>query len=256
MQERSLLVTDLDGTLLGDDEALIRFAEWMADNRDRLRLVYASGRFFESVCQSIETTALPAPDAVIGGVGTEVRCFPSGDSIPAALPPVSAEWDGEMIREHISDFPNLLPQPEDCQSRYKISFYLPDATANCLDKLRQRLNELPAHADIIYSSHRDLDVVPAGMNKGSTAERLAQTWGIPAESVLVSGDSGNDLSLFQQGFRGIVVANAHSVLLQLRGKAIYHASEPFAGGVLEGLNFWLTEQTTDEHLRRSVSTGH
>ena len=84
-----------------------------------------------------------------------------------------------------------------------------------------------------------LDVLPKGVNKGSAAAFLASHWSLPRERVLVSGDTGNDLAMFAQGFRGIVVANAHAVLKRLDAPTVYHARRGHAAGVLEGLRHWL-----------------
>jgi len=98
---------------------------------------------------------------------------------------------------------------------------------------------------MIYSSRRDLDIVPAGANKGTAAAFLASTWwGIPQSRVLVSGDSGNDRDLFGQGFLGIVVSNAHRELKELNGPTVYHARQPYAGGVLEGWRYWIGHTTS------------
>jgi mannosylfructose-6-phosphate phosphatase len=61
----------------------------------------------------------------------------------------------------------------------------------------------------------------------------------PRERVIVSGDSANDLSMFKQGFPGIVVGNGHPELKDLRGESIFQATLPQAGGVLQGLQYWL-----------------
>ena len=45
--------------------------------------------------------------------------------------------------------------------------------------------------------------------------------------------------MFEQGFRGIVVGNAHPELKALNGSDIYQAEGEFAWGVLEGLEHWL-----------------
>jgi hypothetical protein len=48
-----VLVGDLDGTPLGDRQGLVEFSEWNDANRGSMSLVYASGRFFSSVVESI-----------------------------------------------------------------------------------------------------------------------------------------------------------------------------------------------------------
>ncbi|RME39055.1 MAG: hypothetical protein D6788_06230, partial [Planctomycetota bacterium] len=242
------LVSDLDGTLLGDDAALATFAAWYERQRSWLGLVYASGRFFDSVCDSIRQTDLPDPLAVIGGVGTEVRRYPSGEEMEEARVPISPAWSAARIERVLADVPGLEKQPDEFQSPFKVSFFLYDASPAELRAVRRRLDELPASVDMIYSSQRDLDVVPAGVNKGGAARRLAQAWKIPPTAVMTAGDSGNDRSLLDGRFRGIVVANAHEELKALRGPGIYQAKQPFAAGVLEGIRYW-TEEKAETHER-------
>jgi hydroxymethylpyrimidine pyrophosphatase-like HAD family hydrolase len=59
----------------------------------------------------------------------------------------------------------------------------------------------------------------------------------PAD-VLVFGDSGNDLELRGQGFRGTIVANALPELRDAVGRDVYHSPRPFADGVLDGIAYW------------------
>jgi sucrose-6F-phosphate phosphohydrolase len=239
MDGRQLVVSDLDGTLLGDDAALARFARWHERVRHRVSLVYASGRLFESVRESVDTTDLPEPAAIIGGVGSQIRCPRTGADLvdwPAARRP---QWDARQIRRALASLAQIEIQPEEFQSDYKVSYFLRDATDDDLRQVCAALDHDGLEFEVVYSSREHLDLLPRGVNKGTAALRLAQHWGIQEAAVIVCGDTGNDLALFEQGFRGVVVANAQAELKRLAGERIYLARQAFAAGVLEGLRHWL-----------------
>lgn len=238
MERVSLLVSDLDGTLLGDDRALEAFVAWHDTVKDRVRLVYSSGRFMNSIRASIDDSPLPEPDAMIGGVGTEIFDQVANRQL-VGWPPISNGWDPHSVRAACARRATLHEQPVDLSSRYKVSYYGYDLSDVFLDELRCELMEAGQDVTIVYSSNRDLDVLPAAVNKGAAAAYLAERWGIANEDVIVAGDSGNDLAMFLQGFRGIVVGNAQPELRELRGSNIYQATRSYAAGVIEGLQFWL-----------------
>jgi sucrose-6F-phosphate phosphohydrolase len=210
---------------------------------DRVALVYASGRDFDSIRSSVATTDLPKADAIIGCVGTEVRCFRTGRDLvdwPAVLPTARPpQWDAAIVREALAAVPRLAQQPDEFQFDRKVSFFLADATADELQAIDAVLQHYELACDVVYSSSLHVDVLPRGINKGTAARQLADAWQIETDSVVVCGDTGNDLAMFQQGFRVVVVANALDELKRLAGERVYLAKRPHADGVLEGLLHWL-----------------
>ncbi len=240
MERLKLLVSDLDGTLLGDDVALDGFADWYDRTEGRVGLIYSSGRFLNSIRASIAESNLPEPRAIIGGVGTEIFDNAAGRRI-IGWPTISFGWNPYVVRSACATFRELQEQPQHFVSQYKVSFYGYDLDEAFLSRLADALAQADQEVALVYSSNRDLDVLPAKTNKGTAAAYLAERWGVEREDVIVAGDSGNDRDMFCEGFRGIVVGNAQPELKQLHDEHIYHAAEPYAAGVVEGLLHWLED---------------
>lgn len=242
MAKPFLIVCDLDGTLLGDSAAVTGFSEWLKPRRKQVRLVYSSGRSPTSQRGSVAEHRLPEPDALIGEVGTRVEQFAQAEPI-AGWPQLSGPWDPTLVRQALAEVNRLELQPAEFLSPYKISYYYHDATAADLAEVRALLDAAKVDARVVYSSQRDLDVLPAGIDKGAAAAHLARRWRLPADRVIVCGDTANDLAMFEQGFLGVVVGNALPELKSLESPRVYHAQGHFAAGVREGLEHWLERAT-------------
>ncbi len=236
MDARRVLVSDLDGTLLGDDRALARFRTWLDGRRDRYRVVYASGRRIESVLGLVADGMLPASDAVISSVGTEV--FDGIGGAWAGWGDGFENWNADLLRETLRPLRWLEPQADADQSTRKASYDVWGLSPSDQATIRQRLAEADLEVELVYSAGRYLDLLPARAGKGRAARFLADGWGIGTEDVLAFGDSGNDAQLLASGFRGTIVANALPELRDAVGRDVYQSPRPFADGVLDGIRHW------------------
>jgi sucrose-6F-phosphate phosphohydrolase len=234
-----LFATDLDGTLLGNAEATHRFkAAWDAlSPAARPLLVYNSGRLVADLRRFVDDGTLPLGDYWIGGVGTEVFDVRAGRLLTGFNRHLAEGWDLERVRAVARAFAGIRPQPDEFQTAYKSSWYLPNATPATLRELKRRLAEAGVAAQVVYSSARDLDLLPQRATKGGALRWLCEELDLPFSQVLVAGDTGNDASMFRlPGVRGIIVENALPELYEATVDIpIYSSRRILADGVLDGL---------------------
>jgi sucrose-6F-phosphate phosphohydrolase len=234
-----LFSTDLDGTLLGNPEASARFkAAWEALSPEaRPLLVYNSGRLIDDLRQFIANGMLPEADYYIGGVGTQVFDVRAARLMAELDQHLAEGWDLDRVRELVAKFPGTRPQPDEFQHAFKSSWFLERATPGAIRELKRLLAEAGLKVKIVYSSARDLDVLPENATKGGALAWLCPRIGVPFDTVVVAGDTGNDSSMFRlPGVRGIVVENALPELFEATVDIpTYSSRKILADGVLDGL---------------------
>lgn len=232
-----VLVTDLDGTLLGGPPAWRRrFYGWLEQERHRVLHVFCTGRDMRSVGALLAddaTHGLQAPHLVIGDVGCTVACGLSLKLVPPAVAPIEERWAGkpDQVGPLLAGAPGLSPQPITADRRLAY-YYDPDAFDHDLIPL------IEAHGvDCLLSDNKYLDVLPAGVNKGSTLLELLSWLQVPAERVVTAGDTLNDLAMFQTGLAGVMVGNAEPALLRHLPELprTYLAERHGCAGIVEGL---------------------
>ncbi|MGB7768626.1 MAG: HAD-IIB family hydrolase [Verrucomicrobiia bacterium] len=254
-----LFCADLDGTLLGNPEATRRFKDtWEAmPKKQRPALGYNSGRLVQNVIDLLATQSLPWPDYIIGGVGTQIydgrqkRPFNEYNKL------FRPGWDLKKIEAILSAFPGVTHQPPQFLHPYKSSWYLHQAPPETIEQLKKLLADAGLEVNVIYSSMRDLDVMPQKTNKGYALQWLCEKTGVPLTNVLVAGDTGNDSSMFLlPGVRGIVVENAQPELFEAVVKLpTFSAGQVMADGVIEGLKYFGVIPDTPS-LKSSALRGH
>lgn len=231
-----LFTTDLDGTLIGNKEALIRFCEIINRYRDRFFLVYNSGRSCENIRRSFSNVKnLPFPDYLIGAMGTEIEIGSSGIQIDDYSATIKKNWDRTKVIA-IMNTMNIEQQSEENQTLFKVSYNVSDA--KLYQEITNRLNQVHIQVKVVYSSGIFLDIIPQRAGKGQAIEYLRQKICIPSQKVIVAGDSENDVEMFRIPYKGIIVKNAFPKLKALKGKHIFHSTYEFADGVIDGLQFW------------------
>jgi len=240
------VASDIDGTLTGDRAALDRLTARLRELRagGRLFLILSTGRRLEQVIHGIADEGLPEPDAVICQVGTEIYLpafTEQARPMAAWRNRLLAEYSRQQALSFLQGVDGLMMQPAEFNTELKTSCFLdqcPNPEA-AVTTIRQRVEPYGDRYQVVWSSNRDLDILPASSGKGKAIRFLVEQKGLDPHRVVVAGDTGNDASMFRAFDKGVVVANAQPELLEMvqaldPGRA-YCAQRPYASGVEEGL---------------------
>jgi sucrose-6F-phosphate phosphohydrolase len=241
-----LFVTDLDNTFVGDDQALAILSRKLVEHRTQhgTVIVYSTGRSLTLYRELEQEKSLIQPDILVLSVGTEIYHTNAPEPDPDWSQHLSHGWDREAVVEITAHFADLEPQPDTEQTPFKASYFLHETVAaDLIPQLKAALGDRGLDAQVIYSSGQDLDILPRRANKGAATTFLQQKLNIAPEKTVVCGDSGNDLSLFQDAnSRGVIVGNARPELLDWHhanpSGDRYLAQARCAGGILEGLHYF------------------
>lgn len=267
MDGRFLLACDLDRTLLPNGAqpeslgARARFATVAA--RSGLVLAYVSGRHRALVEAAVADYGLPAPDYVIGDVGTSLYQVVDGVWQDSAEwdAAIAADWGGRPAVElaaALTPLGGLRQQEAEKQGRHKLSYYAPMLTepAPLLAAVRACLDRLGVRANLVWSIDEAtgsglLDVLPASAGKLQALQFLLASLGLEAHHALFAGDSGNDIEVLAGPLPAVLVANAdeavrrqaveraraqgHADLLYLARGGWAGMNGNYSAGVLEGL---------------------
>lgn len=241
-----LLATDLDGTFLGGKQIdKLNLYRQIQQNKE-IKLAFVTGRGLESVLPLLNDHIIPNPDYIICDVGATVVDGSTLEPIEPLHSEIESKWvDSHRLKQQLLKIEGLEYQ-EVPQLRRCSFFYNADTD---LEKVHEVAKEYGC--DVITSLDMYLDLVPSGVNKGNTLEKLISILGLDRNEVLVAGDTLNDLSLFEIGLKGVVVGGSEDLLVE-RTKSfpqIYHAQKPGAGGILEAAGHF-------EGFKKILKTQH
>jgi sucrose-phosphate synthase len=240
LKAHKLIITDIDHTLIGDEQALKEFVHLLQKNHNKTGFAVATGRNAQSAFNVLKENNVPLPEVFISSVGSEIHYIHNNKLTYSKGwdAYISYLWKREKILKVLSKLDFLKLQEDDRQGKFKISYYMEDGENN-IEKIREALSENKLKTNIIYSKNRFLDILPYRASKGKAIRYLAFKWNISFEDILVAGDSGNDQEMLDVSLRGVVVANYSPEMESLKeNKRIYFAKKEFAGGILEGIQYY------------------
>jgi sucrose-phosphate synthase len=239
-EANKFIVTDIDYTLIGDDDYLLEFTQLLNKLPSNIGFAVATGRSIDSAFEILKENKIPHPDLIISSVGSEIYYNYNGKLIYSRGwdAHINHQWNREGIRNLLEKFDFLEYQKGDTQRKFKISYYTSDVPKN-LKKVNDILIQNKLKTNVIFSHGQYLDILPYRASKGKAVRYLAYRWNIPYENIMVAGDSGNDIEMLKGELLGVVVANYSQEMEPLKGqKRIYFAKRNYAGGIIDGLKHY------------------
>jgi Cof subfamily protein (haloacid dehalogenase superfamily) len=239
----ALIASDVDGTLLNDDEAITertraavaaaveggatfvlatgRPPRWIAPVVDALGFapmaVCANGAvLYNPATDRIVSARTLSPDVlgelaeiatrIIPGAGLAVERI--GSSAHDAATPQFVSSPGY---EHAWLNPdNTEVSLEDLLSAPAVKLLIRKAGVRSDDMAAALAKHVGVEGDVTYSTNNGLvEVVPLGISKASGVEEVARPLGIAAEDVVAFGDMPNDVPMLVWAGHGVAMGNAH-----------------------------------------------
>jgi hydroxymethylpyrimidine pyrophosphatase-like HAD family hydrolase len=231
------LATDLDGTFLeGDVQTKRSFYSQLESLREQVLLIYTTGRPVDTVKSFCQRGYLPYPHFVLGDHGTHIVDGKDFAPVKHLQDPIAFIWNhgNQVLRNLLQGEPGIRLQPLD--PPYRVAYYYDPhrLESQTIEKIQQ------AGFDCILSCDMYLDILPRGVNKGSSLLKLLEYLDINHEIVITGGDSLNDLPLFQTGLRSIAVGNSELKLVEIVKQLsnVYHSQFPGLLGIIDGLQHY------------------
>jgi HAD superfamily hydrolase (TIGR01484 family) len=208
-----VLATDLDGTFLGGTDAERRqFYDWIEGSRDRVGLIFVTGRDPGYIRELTRKQRVPKPDYVVGDVGTTIAEVDDNHFL-TPIEPLEAEiasaWGdaGMRVQAALQGVQGLKLQSSGF--RYRVSYDMDP------EQFETRALDIVAGLglDALLSAGQFFDVLPKDVSKGPSLLRLLAHLEVDNRKVLVAGDTMNDLSMLTMGLPAVAVGNSEPALL-------------------------------------------
>lgn len=204
----------------------------LENNADDVRLVYMSHDSAENLIGLAASAELPVPEVFMADSGTTLL---KGDGT-ATIEPLQRDiiqlWPGkESVQKALSEIEGveLIEDSAPCRQGFSVT------GEEALEKVEERAKDLGCHTDL--RGENEFNLLPFGIEKGSTLGRYVVEKNINPNSVLAIGESVGDERLFGRGWRGAAFAHAPESLRDhaARFHNAFPLKESGPKGVLEAI---------------------
>jgi len=232
-----LLVTDVDDTLTGDDEALRALLERLESTDVELGFGIATGRTLAEALSLLDELEVPVPDVLITASGTELHYGSSLYPDRSWERQIRYRWEPEKAAAALAKIPGV--ERGESETEYRLRYHIDATKAPSIREIRKHVRKQGLDVTMILDHQVWLDVVPVRASLGLAIRFFCFKWNLAPEHLLVAGDSGNDADMLSGDTLGVVVSNHTPELERLRGRDRVHFSKrSHAWGILDGLDYY------------------
>ncbi len=233
------LFTDLNRSLLGDDEALKTLIGQVRKHRKRMKFGINTGLRLDAALRLLRRHQIPEPDFLITSTGTRINYAPKLADDTAWTQHIEKQWTPSQVRRVMRDVPGVSLREEEQQSPFKISYQYDPLVAPSIEQITANLYKEEQAVNVIYSHGQFLNIVPIRASKGLALRFLVAQFGIPLERTLAIGGSAADEDMMRGNTLAAIVGNcSHEELDVEQSDNIYFANNSYAAGVLEAMEYY------------------
>ncbi|MGE5695865.1 MAG: HAD family hydrolase [Candidatus Sericytochromatia bacterium] len=271
MNTPALIASDVDGTLLDDDESVT------ARTREAVQAAVAGGATFVlatgrpprwigqvvdalgfapmAVCANGAVLYDPGADRIIAARTLSADVLAELAEIAArAIPGAGLAVERVGRSAHDAATPQFVSSPgyehawlnpdntevslEEVLSTPAVKLLVRKAGARSADMAATLAEHVGVEGEITYSTDNGLiEIVPLGISKASGVEDLARPLGLSAEDVVAFGDMHNDIPMLAWAGHGVAMGNAHPEVMAVANEVTAPNTSDGVARVLE--RWWL-----------------
>jgi len=221
-----IVMTDLDGTLVGNIVAIHNFNNFWMSNfmlQNNNKLIYSTGRVFKSFEEKKSTIELIWPDVLGCGCGSSIYIQDIEKNIMVLdqewAKRVTKNWNRAKLKVQFDKLDFLIASTyiDEFCLQYTVSENVwNENKQKVFDILENIKSENILAKSVIIGVNPEkklLDIFPVACGKSGAMHYLSDKYKIQMKDILICGDSANDIDMFEESEWGVVVKNAQSDLI-------------------------------------------